>query len=361
MTGIEAAGEGLDAHLIARRGEFDLDVELSIPAGTTTALLGPNGAGKSTSVDVIAGLLPLSAGHLALGGRVLDDPATGTFVPSERRRVGVVFQRYLLFEHLSALDNVAFGLRATGHRRRDARLEARRWLEQMGIADLADRRPARLSGGQAQRVALARTLATEPELLLLDEPLAALDVGTRNHLRHHLADHLSRHPGPRLLITHDPTDAFLLADRVAVIEHGRLTQVGTPAEIRRRPATAYVAALAGTNLLRGTNTGGRLTLTEGSFELRSADTHTSGPVLVTIRPNAVALHAEQPHGSPRNTWPTRVGTVEPLGETTRLTLDEPLRLTVDVTPGAVTELGLEPGAPVWASVKATEVELHPDD
>ncbi len=348
----------LRARIVVRRGAFVLDLDLTIEEGTTAALLGPNGSGKSTTVDAIAGIVPLDDGCLQLGGRVLDDPSSEIFVPTEDRRVGVVFQSYLLFDHLDVLDNVAFGPAAAGLRRSEARSAARRWVDALDLGELVQRRPAELSGGQAQRVALARALASEPELLLLDEPLAALDVETRTQLRRTLAGHLGQYSGPRLLITHDPTDAFLLADRIHVLEAGRITQSGTAEDIRRRPATSYVAALAGLNLLTGRADRGSLTLDGHPLVLRAADAHTSGPVLITIHPRAVALHDVEPHGSPRNTWRASVAELEALGEVTRVTLAGPLPLSVDITPSAATALGLVAGTEIWASVKATEVNVE---
>lgn len=351
---------GLEARLVAhRRGDFTLDIELRIEPGETVALLGPNGAGKSTAVEALAGIHQLDGGRIVLDGRVLDDPARDVFVPPEQRRVGVVFQDYLLFDHLSVAGNVMFGPLAAGMKRTEARRVAGEWLERLGIDGFADRHPPSLSGGQAQRVALARALASGPELLLLDEALAALDVDTRSTLRRVLAEHLSAFDGPRLLITHDPTDAFLLADRIAVVEGGRLTQVGSGEDIRRRPATPYVAAVAGTNLLRGTNTSGALRLRDRALVLQTADSHTEGAVLITIHPTAIALHLEQPSGSPRNTWPTTVAAIEPMGDTARITLGDPLPLGVDITAASVAALELRPGSAIWASVKATEVGVAP--
>ncbi len=358
-------GAGLEASIVVRRaGEddrpgFELDIDLSIAPGSTAALLGPNGAGKSTTVDALAGVVPLDAGRIALEGRVLDGVDEGIFVPSERRKVGVVFQDYLLFDHLDVLDNVAFAPASAGLSRSAARDVARKWIERFDLGDLASRTPPQLSGGQRQRVALVRTLAAEPDLLLLDEPLAALDVATRAHLRVELGAHLGTFAGPRLLITHEPADAFLLADHIHVLEEGRITQSGTPDDIRRRPATAYVAALAGLNFLTGRNQAGTLRLDAHALSLQTADTHTNGSVLITINPTAIALHSDEPHGSPRNAWPTRVRSVEPLGEITRVMIDQPLPLSIDVTPSAATSLELAPGLDVWASVKATEISVHP--
>jgi molybdate transport system ATP-binding protein len=378
----------LEADIRLRRGEFELDVSLCVEAGETAALLGPNGAGKSTIVAAIAGLLPLDGGAVRLAGRVLDDPAAGVFVPSEGRHIGVVFQDQVLFGHLSALDNVAFGLTSRGMRRAEAHERAQAWLDAMDLGDLGHRRPRALSGGQRQRVALARALACEPRLLVADEPLGSLDVTARNRLRRNLASHLSsgRNGGttsavapahgagdvPRLLITHDPTDAFVLADRVHILENGRLTQSGTPDELRRAPATAYAADLSGINLVRGTARDGEITVAEGDgasapatarrspVVLHAADRSLSGPVLATIHPRAIALHRERPGGSPRNVWRTTAEAVEPLGDITRVLLGAPLPLTADITPGAAHELLIRPGTSLWVSVKATEVELAPD-
>lgn len=349
----------LHADLTVRRPDgFTLDIALTIEAGQTAALLGPNGAGKSTTVEALAGLLAIDDGRITLSGQTLDAPSTDTFVPPDRRNIGIVFQDYLLFEHLSVTDNVAFGLRARGTSRSRANEKALGWLRAFDLTDLADRKPQELSGGQAQRVALARAVAGGPDLLLLDEPLAALDVSTRTSLRRTLVDHLQTFSGPRLLITHDPTDAFALADRLYIVEDGRLTQSGTPEEVSRHPATAYVAALTGTNLLVGHNRGGIITLDGGGFELRSATTQ-DGPVQAVIHPRAISLHREPPQGSPRNSWQSTIEWIEPLGETTRIQLSDPLPVMVDITPAAAAALELGPGSTVWAAVKATEVTANP--
>lgn len=350
---------GLDAHLeIARAGGFRLQVDLDIPAGKTVALLGPNGAGKSTAVAALAGLIPLHAGHIRLGAKTLDDPGNTRFVPPENRRIGVVFQDYLLFPHLSVLDNVAFGLRSTGRGRAEARERAIVLLTRLEVGDLAESKPAELSGGQAQRIALARALVTEPELLLLDEPLAALDVTTRARLRHLLSDHLDAFPGPRLLITHEPTEAFLLADEIHVIEEGAITQTGSADDIRLRPRTPYIADLAGSNLLTGRAEGGEVTV--GDFTLRVADTAADGAVLATIHPRAISLHLQRPEGSPRNTWQTSIVRIDHHGDRVRVQVADPLHLTAEITPGAMDALHLTLGSPVWLSVKATEIGVEAD-
>lgn len=343
---------------VRRSDSFRLELDLQIPVGTTVALLGPNGAGKSTAVAAIAGLLPIDTGTLSLDGTLLDDPARSVFVPAEDRKIGVVFQDYLLFPNLSVLENVAFGLRSRRIPREDAHSQARNWLSRLGLADLERRKPGDLSGGQAQRVALARALVSEPDLLLLDEPLSALDVTTRTELRHTLAEHLDAFVGPRLLITHDPAEAFLLADEIHVIEDGVVTQHGTADDIRLRPRTRYAADLGGSNLIRGVAAAG--SVDTGDQEVHIADLDADGAVLLTIHPTSVAVHKTRPEGSPRNSWETIVERVERLGSRVRLSTGPPLPLTVELTAAARDEMGLEKGIPVWVAVKATEIEVQPD-
>ncbi|WP_210506320.1 ABC transporter ATP-binding protein [Naasia sp. SYSU D00057] len=234
---------GLDARLAVERGGFRLELELVVPPGAVVALLGPNGAGKSTGLGALAGAVPLASGRVVLDGRVLDDVAVGVSVDIARRSVGWMFQDALLFPHLSVAENVAFGLRAGGARRADALRTAGEWLGRLGIGELAGARPREVSGGQAQRVALARALAPQPHLLLLDEPLAALDAEVREEVRSGLRDGLRRHPGCTILVTHDPVDAEVLADEVVVVEGGRAVQRGTPDALRAAPATPYVSAM----------------------------------------------------------------------------------------------------------------------
>jgi molybdate transport system ATP-binding protein len=358
VTGRPAA-PGLDAHLVVSRGQFTLDLELAIAPGETVALLGPNGAGKTTAVWCLAGLLPLASGHIRLGDRTLDDPAELVFLPPEERHTGVVFQDYLLFPHLTAAQNIAFGLRSRGHSRGEARRLALDWLGRFGLRDLAAAPARRLSGGQAQQVALARALATEPDLLLLDEPLAALDITTRARLRRSLAAHLAAHEGPRLLITHSPTGAFLLADRIVVLEEGRATQAGTPDEIRRHPRTPYAADLAGVNLLAGSAADGVVTL-EGGLDLRVGAAVPDGPMLLTVHPRAVALHpaAARPDGEP-NAWQAVVVAVEPLGDRTRIELAPPAPLVAELPAGAAGRLAPGPGSPVWVTIDPAEITAQP--
>ncbi|MFS8483056.1 MAG: ABC transporter ATP-binding protein [Acidimicrobiia bacterium] len=347
------------AEVDVRLPDLHLQLDLRVDDGEVVALLGPNGAGKTTALRAIAGLRPLDAGRIELDGRVLDEPAAGTFVPPEQRSVGVVFQDHLLFPHLTALENVAFGLRARGVRRREARAAAQAWLDRMGLADVAGARPRTLSGGEAQRVALARALAVEPRLLLLDEPLAALDAGTRVRVRADLRRHLAAFPGGRLLVTHDPLDAIVLADRLVILERGRVTQTGTPAEVTARPASRYVAQLVGINLLFGTAAGERTVRLDTGGELTLADALPAAEVAIALRPQAIALHTHRPDGSPRNAWPAVVADVEVDRDRVRVSLEGPVHATAEVTPAAVAELDLVPGARVWASAKAVDLVAYP--
>ncbi|MGO4612736.1 ABC transporter ATP-binding protein [Nocardia sp. 2YAB30] len=346
----------LDAHLRVTRGQFRLDVPLAVAPGEVVALLGPNGAGKTTALRALAGLTPLSDGAIRLDDDTWDAPP-GLFVPTERRRVGVVFQDYLLFAHLSALDNVAFGLRARGHRRAAARDRAAHWLDRVGLTDHVADKPRALSGGQAQRVALARALATDPSLLLLDEPLAALDASTRLRVRSDLAHHLADYPGHTVLVTHDALDAMVLADRLVIVEHGAVVQEGPPVDVARRPRSDYVAHLVGLNLYRGTARGTTVDLAEGgALTVAEPD---RGAVHVAFPPTAVSLHPEPPVGSPRNAWPVTIGSIEQHAHTIRVRLDGTPPVLADVTPATVAELRLRPGTRLWAAVKATEIHTYP--
>jgi molybdate transport system ATP-binding protein len=342
---------------VTRAGGFRLELDLRIAPGEVVALLGPNGAGKTTALRAIAGLLPLTDGSIRLGEAVWDEPPA-VFRSADRRPIGVVFQDYLLFDHLSALENVAFGLRARGVDRRSARADALRWLETVGLAQHSRSRPRSLSGGQAQRVALVRALATEPELLLLDEPLAALDAGTTLHVRAELGRHLDRYEGRTLLVTHDPLDAMVLADRLVIVEHGRIVQEGSPTEIARRPRTDYVADLVGLNLYRGRADGTTVSL-DGGGRLTIASPAT-GAVHVAFPPSAVGLYAERPSGSPRNSWQVVVTGIEQHAHTVRVRLDGPPALLADVTTAALAELRLTLGTSLWATLKATEIQTYPN-
>jgi molybdate transport system ATP-binding protein len=351
---------GLQARVVVRRGPFTLDVEVAVAPGEVVAVLGPNGAGKSTLLRAVSGLEPISDGSISCAGTVLDDPARDVLVPPSKRRIGLVFQEYRLFPHLTVLENVAFGPRSTGMGRTEARMFAREFLDRLGLTDLADRRVDAISGGQAQRVALARALASRPEVLLLDEPLAALDAGTRLDVRRWLREHLrgSLFAGPTLLVTHDALDALVLADRIVVLEDGRITQQGTALDVARRPSTDYVARLLGLNLLRGRAADGVIAL-DGGGVLHVPDSALAGPVLAAVRPSAIALHVDRPEGSARNVWQGVVDGVEPFGDRVRVTVAGAPTVVVEVTRGAVSDLHVSVGDTVWLSAKATELEVYP--
>jgi len=348
---------GLSAVIGVDRGGLSLNAELTAEPGTTLALLGPNGAGKSTVVDAVAGLAPLSKGRISLGGRVLDKPSGGVFVPPEERRVGVVFQDLLLFGHMTVADNIGFGLRSAGVGREEEAAGVERWLGRMGLTAMARRRARDLSGGEAQKVALARALVTAPDLLLLDEPTSALDAGARVRARRDLADRLAEFEGPRVLITHDPAEAFLLADEIVVLEGGVVTQAGAAEEIRLRPRTGYVADLVGVNLLTGTARGGVIDV--GGHSIRAAGAAVGGEVLATIRPHSISVHNRRPEGSARNVWETTIVRLERQGERVRLGVGDPLPLAVEVTSAAADSLGLARGGRVWISIKASEIAVTP--
>jgi molybdate transport system ATP-binding protein len=351
------AHSGLVAHVVVDRGDFRLDAQVSAPVGSVVALLGPNGSGKSTLLSALAGLIPLASGRIDLDGVLLDDSASKA-VPAQQRRVTLMFQDYLLFPHLNVVENVAFGPRSQGIARADARKRAHEVLDSLQIADLALRRPATLSGGQAQRVALARALAADPRLLLMDEPLAALDAASKKQVRAELRRQLIGLGVPTVLVTHDPVDAMVLADHLLVLEAGRVVQRGTPADVARHPASDYVGALVGLTLLRGQATDGSVTLDNGGV-LHVADVTLSGRVLVAVRPESVSVHRLAPEGSPRNVWHGTVADVTDLHGRVRLDVVGPPDLAVDVTAAAVADLQLRPGSAVWLSLKATDLEVYP--
>jgi molybdate transport system ATP-binding protein len=319
--------KGLQARLVV---PGRLRVQFSARGGEVVAVIGPNGSGKSTLLRALAGTIP-HEGDVEVDG----DSWTRPPRPVRDRGVGIVFQDQLLFPHLSALQNVAFGPRARGVPRAEADQRAAGWLDRFGIADLSDRKPARLSGGEAQRVAIARALATEPALLLLDEPFSALDVGVGTALRIELARHLSAYDGITLLVTHDAMDALTLADRVVVLDGGEIAQVGTPRDVAAQPRTEHVARLVGLNVLR------------------------DGDRYVSFSPGVVTVSLEEPAGSARHRWPGVVAHATPHGTSVRILVTGARELLADVTPEATTELGLIPGREVWLSVKESAVSSYP--
>jgi molybdate transport system ATP-binding protein len=348
----------LQATITAQLGSLALDVDLLVKPGELLAILGPNGSGKSTVLRAIAGLLPIDRGRITIDDDVLDDPERDVFVPPDRRPIGMVFQDYLLFAHLSALDNVAFGLRARGVAKVEARTRAAAWLDRVGLADHAGHRPGMLSGGQAQRVALARALAAEPRLLLLDEPLAALDAGTRTGVRRDLRRHLASFDGMRIMVTHDPVDVYALADRVAILDAGGVVQIGTIAEVTAHPRSRYVADLVGTNLVAGEVLDHVLTTASGAHVVL-ADA-LPGPSFAVIRPQSISLQrGPAATTSARNVWSGIVGDIDRLGDRVRVGVEGRLSITAEITALALQALDLRPGDAVLASAKATDIEAYP--
>jgi molybdate transport system ATP-binding protein len=356
----------LSVDATVRRGTFTVETAFDAEAGETVAILGPNGSGKSTLVVALAGLVPLERGRVDLDGDVLDDPASGMAAPPEDRPVGVVFQDLLLFPHLSGLENVAFPLRARGVGKTAARERSHAMLERFGVAHRGEARPRDLSGGEAQRVALARALVAEPRLLLLDEPLSALDVATRAHARELVREQLARFAGVRILVTHDPVEASMLADRLVILEHGAVTQIGTPEQIRSGPRTRYAAELVGVNAVRGRlerieEGTGRVVPSDGAGELVVPwpDWYTGSDVIAVVRPVDVTLWLEPPDGSARNVLRGRVTSVAIEGDRARVRVGSAPPLYAELTVGSLERLGLRPGTDVWASVKAVEIEVLP--
>lgn len=348
---------GLSARVTTTRSDFALDVDLDIAAGEVVAVLGPNGAGKTTLLRVLAGLVTIDDGQIALDGRILDDPAHDVRVPPEHRGAGVVFQDHLLFAHLSVVENVAFGPRARGLSTRAAHAVAHEWLARVGLSAHAADRPRTLSGGQAQRVALARALASRPRMLLMDEPLSALDVEARLAIRRELRDHLEAFDGPCIIVTHDPIEAIALARRLVVIEQGRITQDGSIDDVTQRPRSPWIAGLVGLNLYRGHATDHAITLPSGQQIVAAGAAH--GEVFAVVHPRAVALYRDRPDGTPRNVWSGTIDGVDVHGDRVRVHVAGRVPIVAEVTPAAIAALDLGVGGDVHVSVKASEVTLYP--
>ena len=345
----------------AQLGGFSLDIELAVAPGECLALAGPSGAGKSSVLRVIAGLVHPQNGTVTCGERVWLDTAKHIDLPPDERRCGYVFQDYALFPHLTAWQNVAYGLRG---KRRDKRTRAIALLERFGVAHRAEERPRTLSGGERQRVAVARALAVEPEALLLDEPLSALDARTRAASSRELAAVLHEAGVPALLVTHDFQEAALLGDRVGVMDAGRIVQLGTPGDLAAEPASPFVADFTGAVVLTGTAAQAadgltRVTL-DGGGEVTSPERAT-GPVAVTLYPWDIALapRGSVDPGSARNHLDVEVVSVTAVGGRVRIGLAAPQPLTAELTEPAVRTMQIQPGQLAVATWKATATRLLP--
>ena len=374
-------GRGQDLQVAFELPERDVVVDLEVEAGRTTALIGPNGSGKSTVCSVVAGLLDAENGQVVLGGRVLDGP--GRFVRAGRRQVALLSQEPGVFAHMSVLGNVVFALRCQGVSRAEATRRARAELAAVGADHLASRPGGALSGGQAARVALARALATGPRLLVLDEPMAALDVTARQEMRRLVARRCAEEGLTLLLVTHDVLDLTALAEDVVVLDRGRVVEQGPTARILSAPRSDFVAHLTGTAVLTGVVDGdaeapglrlpsGRVV--HGRPREDSTDGHVGepghrddhdevlhpgAPGIALVPPDAVALYRQAPHGSPRNVLTGRVTGLERSGAlvSVRLELEEGQRLSAAVTAGAVAELGITEGREVCCVIKAVQVRI----
>jgi molybdate transport system ATP-binding protein len=359
-----------ELQLRALVADRQLDVEFSVSAGEVLAVLGPNGAGKSTALHVIAGLVRPDEGLVRLGDRVLTDTVAGVNVATHDRRVGLLLQDSLLFPHMSVAANVAFGPHCRRRMSRFARAEQRatalRWLREVDAEQFADRKSRQLSGGQAQRVAIARALAAEPDVLLLDEPLTGLDVAAAAAIRALLRNVVTRSGCAVILITHDLLDVFTLADRVLVLESGKIAEIGPVADVLAAPRSHFGARIAGINLVNGTIGA------DGALHARSGD-HWHGipaqelsggqDAIAVFPPTAVAVYRDPPGGSPRNCIELTVAELGIRGSAVLVRAQEQADgapgLAAEITVDAASELRLTPGESVWFSVKAHEVALYP--
>ncbi len=349
----------------------DVDLEFEVAPGEVLAVLGPNGAGKSTALHVVAGLVRPNSGRVLAGDRVLTDTTAGVFVPTHDRRVGLLLQDPLLFPHLTAASNVAFAPRSgrrlwRGTDRRTCAAAAAHWLAEVDASDLADRMPRQLSGGQAQRVALARALAAEPDVLMLDEPLAGLDVAAATAMRRVLRRVLGYGGRSALLVTHDLLDVLSLADRVLIIESGRIVESGSATAILAAPRSRFGARFAGVNLVAGTAADGGVLRTQWGTAWHGAPGATVAPgepAVAVFSPSAVAVYRDKPHGSPRNTVEVTVAELDSRGAGIRVRTEEQPDggpgLAADITREATGDLRLVPGDRVFFAVKAQEVAIHP--
>ena len=348
-----------------RLGSFQLVADFELAGGGVLVLVGESGAGKTTVLRTLAGLEHPDDGRIALDGELWFDASVRVDLAPARRAVGYVAQDYALFPHLSALDNVAFGPSADGASRATARERAMRSLDRLGVAALAERRPQQLSGGQQQRVALARALVLEPKLLLLDEPLSALDPTTRREVRGELRRLLARLPCATLYVTHTPSEALLFGDRIAVLENGVVSQLGSRDDLLRHPRSAYVAEFMGINLFRGTiverNGDGLARLHTEDGDLWVVDPGTADEVFAAVSPREITLHREPPSGSAQNLLTGDIAEIvpePPLGERLRVVLASRPNLVAEVTRHASEALDLREGVRVHAAFKATGVSVY---
>lgn len=338
----------------------DIDVDIAVPVGSTVAVLGRNGAGKSSLLNLVAGLLRPTSGVISVGRRTLVDDYT--FVAPHRRSVALLGQRARLFPHMTVARNIAFAPTAARLRRSEIRRRVEHWADAVDVTELLGRKPHQLSGGQAQRVAVARALAADPSVLLLDEPFSALDVDVAARLRTLVGEVLADRGRVALLVTHDLVDAVTLADDALVLSDGRVTAHGPVRDVLARPTDDFAARLAGVNLVAGRWDGQAVTV----GDVRVVGVADGAPsigetVTAVFDPASVAVYtAEPPRGSPRTVLRATVREIAPSGSraTVRCAADT-TEVTAEVTWAAVADLGLVAGTPVWLTVKAGEVQVYP--
>ncbi|WP_376795358.1 ABC transporter ATP-binding protein [Thermogemmatispora sp.] len=381
---VDLAGQPGRRSSAERASHFRLTISLQAEAGHTTVLLGESGAGKSTVLRLLAGLLRPRRGQMILDGTCYFDSERGLFVPPQERPIGYVFQDYLLFPHLTVFENIAFGLRAQGLPGPEVRRRTEAAIEQMRLSGLAGRRPAQLSGGQQQRVALARALVLQPRLLLLDEPLAALDVQTQREVRQELRRLLSEIGITTIFVTHNHLEALLFGDQILVLDNGQVIQQGSRRELLERPRSAYIAELVGLNFLRGrlvTREAGSLcTLAingahhpwQVSAILDEGESAEAGPAdeaCVVVDPRSITLYRTPPEGSARNLFAGEIVQILPLSAgqgpahdgrvRVSIAIDPSLPpLTAEITEESLQRLELHEGSHVYAGFKATEARAY---
>lgn len=339
----------LDARVILNRDSLTLDVELQLQHGEVIAVLGPNGAGKTSLLHALLGWLELESGWIMVDGEVIDSPDTDSYVPPQHRPFGMVFQDGLLFPHMSVEKNILFGAG------KDFNLKP--LAESLQANELLAKFPSELSAGERQRAAIARSLAARPKVLFLDEPFSALDIQGKRRGRSLLKEALAIGVSGCLIVTHDLVDAFTLADRVMIIEGGKLTQFDVPDRIRSRPGSEWIADLVGWNYYEGIGEGSVVTLPHGTTIFTAQD-DLDGPTSISINPASVSIFKSQPSGSPRNSWLSSIKNIEILNGRARVSLVGEIDICADITTAAANELRQSISSEVWVSVKATEVDTQ---
>lgn len=356
-----SASVAVSVRVRRRLRHFDLDVAFEVAAGDVLVVVGPSGAGKTSILNCVAGLDSPAAGRICLGPQVVFDSDRGIDLRPERRRVGYVFQDYALFPHLTVFGNVAYGLRAGRWPAPQIRSRVAELLGLLRIGELAEAHPGQLSGGEQQRVALARALAAEPQLLLLDEPIGALDSTSRKVVRRELRQLLRRLGITAILVTHDYEDALVLGQRILVMDKGRTSHAGTHEELLHHPRSRFVADLTGVNYVEGVAAAGDTQPREIRIggQCLYAVTECVGEVSVSFFPSDVTLTIGPPHSSARNVMQGTIAEVANLGGRLRVHVAAPLPVVAEMTPASFAELGLAEGRAVYVSFKATAVRVSP--